>query len=154
LHAGDAIESGARAHAAGDTLAARIETVQRELYLVGSELGTPPEERHRLAARLTAQYLARLDAEVAEIEVLPGLLDDWALSGATLPGAALDVARTICRRAERRVVALIESGEEDHPVLLPYLNRLSDVLWLYGRWYELRVGAEAGFRARDGRGLA
>jgi cob(I)alamin adenosyltransferase len=140
----------ARATAAADEVAPRVAALQRELFLLGCELATPPSERGRLKTRLQPEHLAGVEAQVAEIEALEGLLDDWALPGATAVGAALDVARAVCRRAERRVQALYESGEEDHPLLRPYLNRLSDLLWLYGRWYELRHGVSGALRSKSG----
>lgn len=139
-----------RAEAASDELAPRIEALQRELFVVGAELGTQPDQRHRLRERLTTAHLAGLDAQVAELEALPGLLDGWALPGASRLGALLDVARTVCRRAERRVVTLVETGDEDQPDLVPYLNRLSDLLWLYARWYELRSGLDSALRPDAG----
>jgi len=64
-------------------------------------------------------------------------LSDWSLPGETAAGAAYDLARTVCRRAERCVVRLIESGEAVEPNILAYLNRLSDLLWLFARKVEL-----------------
>jgi len=60
--------------------------------------------------------------------------------------AAFDVARTVCRRAERQVVRLIESGEPVNPQVLAYLNRLSDLLWLLGRLVEKQAGVSAQLR--------
>ena len=139
-----------RSEAAGDELAGRLEALQRELFAVGAELGTMPDRREKLRVRLTEQHLAGLDQQVAELEALPGLLDGWALPGASRMGALLDVARAVCRRAERRVVALVETGEEPHPTLLPYLNRLSDLLWLYARWYEVRTGLDGALQPGGG----
>ncbi|MCC7491267.1 MAG: cob(I)yrinic acid a,c-diamide adenosyltransferase [Fimbriimonadaceae bacterium] len=139
----------ARALAGDDPLATRLEAVQRELFVVGAELACPPAERGRLKTRLTPAQVAGLGAQVAELEALPGMLSDWALPGATVLGSQLDVARTVCRRTERRVVALFDQGAEDHRELLRYLNRLADLLWLYARWFELRQ--EAGGALRPGR---
>lgn len=133
-------------------LADRIERIQRELFLVAGELATTPSERRRLGARLAQDQVDRLDAEITEIETLPGILDDWALPGATRVGAFLDVARTVCRRAERLTVALFDAGVEDHALLLTYLNRLGDLLWLYARLYEVRHGADGALRP-DRRGF-
>jgi cob(I)alamin adenosyltransferase len=58
------------------------------------------------------------------------------------------VARTVCRRAEREVVRLIESGDELQPAVLPYLNRLSDLLWLIARQLEHAAGINASLRAQ------
>lgn len=136
----------ARFVAGDDPLAARLEALQRELFIVGAELATPPAERHRLQVRLTAEHVAGLTAQVHELESLEGLLRDWALPGATELGAVLDIARTVCRRAERHIAALLDAGDEPSELLLPYANRLSDLLWLYARWFELRRGADSALR--------
>jgi cob(I)alamin adenosyltransferase len=61
------------------------------------------------------------------------------------------MARTICRRAERGVVRLVESGEPVQPTILAYLNRLSDLLWLFGRKLELDAGVSGSLRAVTGK---
>ncbi|NUP98691.1 MAG: cob(I)yrinic acid a,c-diamide adenosyltransferase [Armatimonadetes bacterium] len=137
----------ARAFAQDDPLAERLERLQRLLFTAGALLATAPADRSRLKLTLDAEEVARLDAEVAELEAIPGLLSDWALPGATPLGSYLDVARTVCRRAERCLVKLTDAGEEDHPHLPAWLNRLADVLWLYARWYETRTGADGALGA-------
>ena len=117
-----------------------LETLQRESFIVGAELATPLEKLDKLKERVSAEMTARLDAQVAQIETIPGLLDDWALPGATQTGAALDVARVVARRAERCVVRLHDAGEVPNAEILRYLNRLSDLLWLFGRRYEIERG--------------
>ena len=77
--------------------------------------------------------LARLDAAVAAIEARQPKFDGWATPGANLHAAALDLARTAARRAERQLVALPKEGRSVRPLLGQYLNRLSDLLWLMGR---------------------
>ena len=84
-----------------------------------------------------------LTAQVHELEATEGLLSDWSLPGETVAGAAYDLARTVCRRAERCVVRLIESGEGVEPNILAYLNRLSDLLWLFARKVELGAGSSS-----------
>jgi cob(I)alamin adenosyltransferase len=83
---------------------------------------------------------------VHEIEATPGLLSDWSLPGEHPTGAAYDVARTVCRRAERCVVRLVESGETINPNILAYLNRLSDLLWLFARKVEVDAGVRNSLR--------
>ncbi|MBI2301277.1 MAG: cob(I)yrinic acid a,c-diamide adenosyltransferase [Armatimonadetes bacterium] len=138
----------ARAHCVDDPLAARIEQIQRDLFIVCGELACSPSKRELLRQRLGAELVTGLQAQIDEIEALPGILDDWALPGATELGGFLDVARTVCRRAERNVVRLFEAGEKENELVLVYLNRLGDLLWLYARWYELRAGAEGALRPR------
>jgi len=123
-------------------------TIQRHLFSIGSAIGTPPEAG-KPAPEIGAEMLATLDGEVARIEAMPGILSDWSIPGEVAGSAAFDVARTVCRRAERQAVALQEAGEIRDPQILCYLNRLSDVLWLFGRLLELRAGANAALRPQD-----
>ena len=90
-----------------------------------------------------------LTSQVHEIEAIEGLLSDWSLPGEHTVAAAYDLARTICRRAERNVVRLVESGEQVEPNILAYVNRLSDLLWLFGRKIELAAGVSGGLRAMN-----
>lgn len=122
--------------------------IQRELFKVGSAIGTAPGSR-KPAPEITVEMVEPLDREVERIEAMPGILNDWSVPG-ELPGsAAFDVARTVCRRAERLAVAMHEAGDLTNPQILAYLNRLSDVLWLIGRMLELRAGADAALRPKD-----
>ena len=75
----------------------------------------------------------RLTAEVHRIEATDGMLADWSLPGEDAASAAFDLARTVCRRAERLAVRVSAEGTPIAPNVLRYLNRLSDLLWLYGR---------------------
>jgi cob(I)alamin adenosyltransferase len=93
-----------------------------------------------------------LEAEVHRIEAQPGVLADWSLPGGTPDSAALDVARTVCRRAERLAAGLTEAGVIQNPSILAYLNRLSDVLWLFGRLIEARRGVDSTLRAEGDQG--
>jgi cob(I)alamin adenosyltransferase len=122
--------------------------IQRELFKVGSAIGTPPESR-KPGPPVTAEMIAGLDGEVSRLEAMPGILNDWSIPGELAGSAAFDVARTVCRRAERLAVALRESGELTDPQILVYLNRLSDVLWLVGRVLELHAGADSTLRPKD-----
>jgi cob(I)alamin adenosyltransferase len=92
-----------------------------------------------------------LTAQVHELEATEGLLSDWSLPGETVAGAAYDLARTVCRRAERCVVRLIEAGEAVEPNILAYLNRLSDLLWLFARKVEVGAGASTSLREINGK---
>lgn len=136
----------ARYHAAGDEVANHIEMLQRSLFILASELATPPEERHRLKKTIDDELLKMLDDQVSEIESREGILSDWALPGATAVGAYLDVARTVCRRVERSIVRLIDAGEEHAGLSLQFVNRLGDLIWLYARWYEVRHGVDGALR--------
>lgn len=127
-------------------VAAALKQIQRELFKVGSAIGTPPESP-KPAPEITAEMIAVLDEHVRRIEATPGVLGDWSLPG-ELPGAsAIDVARTVCRRAERRAVTLFQSGALTNERALVYLNRLSDALWLFGRLLEARANVDSTLRA-------
>jgi cob(I)alamin adenosyltransferase len=123
----------------------RVEKIQRELYKVGSAIATPPESK-KTPPEITPAMVDALEAEVHRIEAEPGVLGDWSLPGGTADGAALDVARTICRRAERLATGLMEAGVIQNMSILAYLNRLSDLLWLFGRLIEARRGVNSSLR--------
>ena len=114
----------------------RTKRIQRELFRIGSALATPPASS-KPQVPVLLESVEELTGQVHEIEATEGLLSDWSLPGETAAGAAYDLARTVCRRAERCVVRLIESGEAVEPNILAYLNRLSDLLWLFARRVEL-----------------
>jgi cob(I)alamin adenosyltransferase len=125
-----------------------VERIQRELYKVGSAIATPPGSS-KTPPEITPAMADALEDEVHRIEAEPGVLGDWSLPGGAPDAAALDVARTVCRRAERLATALMESGEIRNPSILAYLNRLSDVLWLFGRLLEARRGVDSSLRTED-----
>lgn len=126
----------------------RVKAIQRELYKVGSAIATPPESR-KIAPEITAQMVDALETEVHRIEAQPGVLADWSMPGELPDAAAMDVARTVCRRAERLATALMETGVIENPHILAYLNRLSDLLWLFGRLLEARQGVNSTLRTAD-----
>jgi cob(I)alamin adenosyltransferase len=125
--------------------------IQRELFKVGSAIGVVPGSR-KPAPEITAEMVQALDDHVHRIEAMPGILADWSIPGELAGSAAFDVARTVCRRAERIAVRLRDEGELTNPQILAYLNRLSDLLWLFGRLLELRAGADASLRPKDQQG--
>ena len=129
----------------------RVKALQRELYKVGSAIATPPASR-KAPPEINAAMVDALEAEVHRIEAEPGLLSDWSLPGELPDASALDVARTVCRRAERLATALVEAGELDNPHILAYLNRLSDLLWLFGRQLEIRQGVSSNLRTAENPG--
>lgn len=138
----------ARAQCDDDEIKAVLERLQRETFIVGAELATPGDQRDRLKTRVSKEMTSALEARITAIESTPGLLDDWALPGATLAGSTLDVARVVARRAERCAVRLVEHESLDAEVLR-YLNRLSDLLWLLGRRYEIARGVDGALRNRE-----
>jgi cob(I)alamin adenosyltransferase len=127
-------------------IAAWTEEIQRTLFRVGSALATPPESKKQPPV-LTPEDIDRLTNLVHQIEATEGILSDWSLPGAHTESAAYEVARAVCRRAERAAVRFVENGGVVQLTVLPYLNRLSDVIWLFGRLIEFNAGIDA--RLRD-----
>jgi cob(I)alamin adenosyltransferase len=122
------------------------ETIQRTLFRLGSALATPPESKKQPPV-ISAEDVAMLTELVHKIEAIEGILSDWSLPGAHTESAAYEVARTVCRRAERNAIRFIENGGVVKPEVIAYLNRLSDVIWLFGRLIEFNAGVDA--RLRD-----
>ena len=120
--------------------------VQRELFKIGSALATPPGSS-KPPVPVEAEMVDRLTAEVHRLEAIDGMLSDWTVAGVHTTAAAFDMARTVCRRAERGVVRLADAGEPVLPAVLGYLNRLSDLLWLFARKLELGAGVSGSLRA-------
>jgi len=123
-----------------------VHDIQKTLFRVGSALATPPESK-KAPPQLTAEDVDQLTEMVLAVEGMDGILSDWSLPGAHPESAAFEVARTVCRRAERCIVRLVESGAVIQPQSLPYINRLSDLIWLYARQIELEAGVDS--RLRD-----
>jgi len=121
------------------------ETIQRTLFRVGSALATPPESKKQPPV-ITTEDVDMLTDLVHRIEATEGILSDWSLPGAYTESAAYEVARTVCRRAERASVRFVEAGGVIQPAILPYLNRLSDLIWLFGRLLEFNAGIESRLR--------
>ena len=119
--------------------------IQRELFVISGSIANP-EAVKKEPPDVTAEMVERLTTEVHRIEAMEGILSDWSLPGDHVAAAAYDVARTICRRAERSIVRLAEAGEETSAETLSYINRLSDLLWLMGRLLEMRAGVDSSLR--------
>jgi cob(I)alamin adenosyltransferase len=117
--------------------------IQRDLFSLGALLATPHPEKVRQQlekARLDADRIAELERAIdtGEAELEP--LEAFILPGGTPKASALHVARTVCRRAERRVIALA-SEVDVPPIVIQYLNRLSDLLFVLSRVANRRAGA-------------
>ena len=132
----------ARATAGHVFVRENLPVIQKDLIVLMGELCVLPEDLARYAkdgySLVAPEMTARLDALIREIETQNAGLKGWATPGGTVNGAALDVARTICRRAERHVCALKDMGELRDTEMIIYLNRLGDLLWLFARWVEAR----------------
>jgi len=138
----------ARSICSDEQIAAWTETIQRTLFRLGSALATPPESK-KVPPVISLEDIAMLTGLVHEMEATEGILADWSLPGAHRESAAYEVARAVCRRAERAAVRFIETGGVVKPEIIAYLNRLSDVIWLFGRLIEFRAGVDARLRPED-----
>jgi cob(I)alamin adenosyltransferase len=131
-------------------MAAFTKGVQQDLFRIGSSLATPIESPKPQIV-IEQSLVDRLTAEVYRLEAIEGMLADWSIPGEHRSAAAFDMARTICRRAERALVRLQESGASVQPLMLAYINRLSDVLWLFGRKLEHDAGVSGSLREATGK---
>jgi cob(I)alamin adenosyltransferase len=126
----------ARALLGEGELADEVLRIQQDLFVVGADLATNPDQRHKLtegASLVTAAMTERLEAEIDRRVEADPLPNEFIVPGAGHASAALDVARTIVRRAERRCVDLQASGAAVNPEVLRYLNRLADYLFVLAR---------------------
>jgi cob(I)alamin adenosyltransferase len=128
----------ARATASHGFVKNNLLVIQKDLVTLMGELATAPEDLPRYVKEgfslVTPAMVAGLDKLVREIES----------PGATAHSAALDVARTVCRRAERRVCELQEANQLRNAEIIVYLNRLADLLWLFARWVETKAKRAVG----------
>jgi cob(I)alamin adenosyltransferase len=115
--------------------------VQHELFNLGSILATLPQDVHPKQARVTEADVARLEAEMDEMNRDLPRLRSFTLPGGNRLNAELHICRTVCRRAERGAVALGRS-ESVPQEAVRYLNRLSDALFVWGRWVSKAMGSE------------
>jgi cob(I)alamin adenosyltransferase len=120
--------------------------IQRELFVVGAELATTPDAWGRLEdgrTRVSEGMLDGLEAKLAELEAEVTMPTEFVVPGETVASAALELARTILRRAERRATTLQREGMVPGRWLLPYLNRLADLVWVLARRAEALEAVEA-----------
>jgi cob(I)alamin adenosyltransferase len=135
----------ARSICTNERIRESTKAIQKELFTVSAALAS--EGSKEPSNRVDEKMVDALTKQVEEIESLEGILGDWAIPGESTVSAAYDVARTVCRRAERVIVRLRDEGETVDPHVLAYVNRLSDLLWLFGRYVEKESGVDA--RLRD-----
>jgi len=124
-----------------DALLARI---QNELFDLGADLSTPPkpDEADGAVLRVSDGQVTRLETEIDRLNAALPELTSFILPGGTAAAAALHLARTVCRRAEREAVRLAEAGEPVSEPAMRYLNRLSDLLFVAARHANDRGASE------------
>jgi cob(I)alamin adenosyltransferase len=115
---------------------------QRDLWTLMAELATVPGTNIKLASRITAERVAWLEAETDKLGAETPPLTQFVIPGDTMVSAWLEVARTVIRRAERCVNRLIHEDSLDNPQIMPYLNRLSSLIFAMARYEEMLVGKQ------------
>ncbi len=132
-------ESGADA-AAVARIDGMLHRVQNDLFNVGSDLATLPGDRWAGMIRVGEADVTRLEEWIDALNEDVGPLREFILPGGGPVGAFLHQARTVCRRAEREVVALLRAEPDTDAMPMKYLNRLSDYLFVLGRWAAKQLG--------------
>jgi cob(I)alamin adenosyltransferase len=123
----------------GSELDALVVGLERDLYVLMGELATAPANRAKLVAGqtlVTAAMVARLEDLIDDLTARFAPITEFVLPGHDRASAALDVARTVVRRAERLALAAGAGASGTDSQVVPYLNRLSDLLWTMARWQE------------------
>ncbi len=117
-----------------------VRRVQHDLYLLMAEVAMPAEQVVKLSYRITDEQVAWLDTTIHDLEDAFAMPRQFILPGASVGSAALDVARTVVRRAERRAVQLADEGGLSAGQVLKYLNRCSSLLFVLARYEEAVSG--------------
>jgi cob(I)alamin adenosyltransferase len=123
----------------GDELDELLVRLQRELFVVGAELATAPDNRAKLqpgVSLTTPEMVAALEPLIDELTARYDPPTEFVLPGENRVAAALDVARSVVRRAERQAVAAARGGWLPDSQVVPYLNRFADLLYTLARWQE------------------
>jgi cob(I)alamin adenosyltransferase len=115
-----------------------IYQIQQELYLLMGELATLPENYEKMGLRMTVEHVQRLEVLEEQLKREVEIPNKFIIPGDTLDGAALDLARTIIRRAERMTVKLLHDGVIQNNEVVRYLNRLSDLVFILARYVEVK----------------
>lgn len=114
-----------------------LHTIQQYNFMLGAELATPEKDQSKLKSVIGQEQLTFLEERVQQLEAIPGIVEGWNIPGEQPLGAWYDLARCVCRRVERRMVQLDQLETLKNSILLPYINRLSDLLWLMERATDL-----------------
>jgi cob(I)alamin adenosyltransferase len=128
----------ARATASDSRVKEIIYGIQQELYLLMGELATPAENYEKMGLRMTVEHVQRLEQIEEELKQEVEIPNKFIIPGDTPDGAALDLARTIIRRAERMAVRLLHEGVIENSEVVRYLNRLSDLIFILARYVEVK----------------
>jgi cob(I)alamin adenosyltransferase len=128
----------ARAQTGDERVAAIILHSQRDLYVLMAELATPPENLAAVGMRIAPEHVAWLEQTEEELKAAVAIPNKFIIPGDTVVGAALDLARTIIRRAERLTARLLHDGVTTNTETVRYLNRLSDLIFILARYVEAR----------------
>ncbi|HZQ97472.1 MAG TPA: cob(I)yrinic acid a,c-diamide adenosyltransferase [Chloroflexota bacterium] len=119
-----------------------VRRLQRELYLLMAEVATTPDAYEKAGYRVTAEQVLALEELQAALAGEVEIPNAFVIPGATVSSAALDLARSVVRRAERQVAKLLHTGEIGNAETLRYLNRCSDLLHVLARYDEVSQGVE------------
>ena len=126
--------------AAGSHLTPIMRRVQNELFNLGCELATPDAERRAKLPRIELRHVEALERDIDAVNDDLPALKSFVLPGGGWASAYFHLARTVCRRAERLVVGMSEAEDIGGELPVQYLNRLSDALFVWGRWCALKDG--------------
>ena len=126
--------------AAGPHLTPIMRRVQNELFNLGCELATPDPDRRAKLPRIEARHVTALENDIDAVNDELPALTSFVLPGGGWASAYFHLARTVCRRAERLVVGMGEAEDIGGEMPVQYLNRLSDALFVWGRWSALKDG--------------
>lgn len=132
----------ALAHGLSPRLAEALPGIQNELFHLGSELSFPADEGKEFnIPQIEARHVSALETLIDELNAQVGPLENFILPGGAVGAAALQVARAVCRKAERRLVTLA-GGEPVRAEAMAYVNRLSDLLFVMGRYENKQRGIQ------------
>jgi len=113
-----------------------ILNIQKDLLLLGAELATESQDLAKFGGQITTRHVDQLERCLDELQAKVSLKNEFICSGGALSGAAIDLARTIIRRAERKAAGLSHQKMISNPEVLRYLNRLADLLFVLARYEE------------------
>lgn len=126
----------ARAQASDQAIKDWIHQLQKDLYVLMAELATTPENYNKVDFKIRVEDVERIDSLSNELKQRVEIGKEFVIPGNTVGGACLDLARTIVRRAERQITRLYHEADVTNRQVLPYLNRLSDLLFIMARYEE------------------